>query len=132
MRRLHFPGPRPAEHHGPRHRRRRVQRDLPGPGRSLTEQHRLEDRAVFPHLRKSQRGLQAVLDRLDEEHRTIHFLLSDVDRALVHLARNPGDHGPITAAIDVLTDTVLSHFAYEERELLGPLARFGFFRNRPK
>ncbi|MGW3628442.1 hemerythrin domain-containing protein [Streptomyces sp. NPDC000880] len=100
--------------------------------RSLTEHHRLEDRSIFPHLRRSQRNLQAVLDRLDEEHRTIHSLLTDVDRALVHLARNPGDYVPITAAVDLLTDTVLSHFAYEERELLGPLARFGLSRGRQR
>jgi hypothetical protein len=29
-------------------------------------------------------------------------------------------------AIDLLTDTLLSHLAYEERELIGPLARHGF------
>ncbi len=100
--------------------------------RSLTEHHRLEDRSIFPHLRRSQRNLQAVLDRLDEEHHTIHALLTDVDRALVRLARNPGDYVPITAAVDLLTDTVLSHFAYEERELLGPLARFGYSRSRQR
>lgn len=33
----------------------------------------------------------------------------------------------MTEAIDLLTDTLLSHFAYEERELVGPLARHGFF-----
>ena len=26
-----------------------------------------------------------------------------------------------------MTDTLLSHFAYEERELLGPLARHGMY-----
>ena len=84
--------------------------------RSLAEHHRLEDRTVFPHLRRSERSLQPALDRLDKEHRTIHTLLKDVDRALVHLARNPGDHAPVTQAINLLTDAVLSHFAYEERE----------------
>jgi hypothetical protein len=28
--------------------------------------------------------------------------------------------------MDVLTDALLSHFAYEERELIEPLARFGY------
>jgi hypothetical protein len=28
--------------------------------------------------------------------------------------------------VDLLTDTLLSHLAYEERELIGPLARHGF------
>ena len=30
--------------------------------------------------------------------------------------------------VDLLTDTLLSHLAYEERELLHPLARHGFYR----
>ena len=29
-------------------------------------------------------------------------------------------------AVDLLTDTLLSHLSYEERELIGPLARHGF------
>jgi hypothetical protein len=41
--------------------------------------------------------------------------------------QHPADLGPVTETIDVLTDTLLSHFAYEERELVGPLARHGFF-----
>lgn len=28
--------------------------------------------------------------------------------------------------MDLLTDTLLSHLSYEERELLGPLARHAF------
>lgn len=59
------------------------------------------------------------------DHRA--HLLESVDTALVHLARHPTDYGPITEAVDLLTDTLLSHFAYEERELVGPLARFGFY-----
>jgi hypothetical protein len=29
-------------------------------------------------------------------------------------------------AVDLLTDTLLSHLSYEERELVEPLARLGF------
>ena len=29
-------------------------------------------------------------------------------------------------ALDLLTDTLLSHLSYEERELIEPLARHGF------
>jgi hypothetical protein len=28
--------------------------------------------------------------------------------------------------VDLLSDTLLSHLSYEERELVEPLARFGF------
>jgi hemerythrin-like domain-containing protein len=95
--------------------------------RSVTRHHGMEDAAVFPHLRSRQRDLTAVLDRLDQEHHAIHDLLESVDAALVHLADHPGDYGPLTEAVDLLTDTLLSHFAYEEHELIAPLARYGFF-----
>ena len=94
---------------------------------ALTGHHGMEDEAIFPHLRRSQPDLTGVLDRLDSEHLAIHDLLEQVDAALVHLAQHPTDYGPITEAVDLLTDTLLSHFAYEERELAGPLARFGMY-----
>jgi hypothetical protein len=49
------------------------------------------------------------------------------DAALVQLVQHPADLDPVTEAIDLLTDTLLSHFAYEESELAGPLARYGFY-----
>lgn len=94
---------------------------------ALTEHHGTEDAAIFPHLRRSQDSLQDVLDRLDAEHHAIADVLEDIDAALIHLVQHPADLGPVTEAIDLLTDTLLSHFAYEERELVGPLARHGFF-----
>jgi hypothetical protein len=30
-------------------------------------------------------------------------------------------------ALDLLSDTLLSHLSYEERELIEPLARLGFY-----
>ncbi|HEX6345620.1 hemerythrin domain-containing protein [Umezawaea sp.] len=94
---------------------------------SLTQHHGMETEQVFPHLRRSQRDLAEVLDRLTEEHHAIHTVLEGVDGALIRLADDPTDFGPITEAVDLLTDTVLSHFAYEERELVAPLSRHGFF-----
>ena len=94
---------------------------------ALTEHHGTEDAAIFPHLRQSQHNLRDVLDRLDTEHHAIHDVLGEIDAALIHLVQHPADLGPVTEAIDLLTDTLLSHFAYEERELVGPLARHGFF-----
>jgi hypothetical protein len=94
---------------------------------SLTEHHGTEDAAIFPHLRQSQPNLRDVLDRLDTEHHAIRDVLEEIDAALIHLVQHPADLGPVTEVIDLLTDTLLSHFAYEERELVGPLARHGFF-----
>ena len=54
-------------------------------------------------------------------------MLEELDTALVHLVQHPGDLRRLDDALDLLADTLLSHFAYEERELVAPLARFGFF-----
>jgi hypothetical protein len=94
---------------------------------SVTEHHSIETGSVFPHLRRRQQSLHDVLDRLDAEHHVIGEVLEEIDAALVQLARNPTELGPITEAVDLLTDTMLSHFAYEERELITPLAQYGFY-----
>ncbi len=94
--------------------------------RVVTHHHGLEDAAVFPRLRARERELSPVLDRLQEEHRVIHQVLDSVDRALVAFIGSPGDLTELQEAADLLSDTLLSHLAYEERELLEPLARYGF------
>ena len=96
--------------------------------RVVAQHHTLEDRSVFPHLRRSDPALAPVIDRLEEEHETIADLLERVDRALVTLVSD-GDRGidAVQGAIDLLTDALLSHFSYEERELIEPLARYGLY-----
>jgi Luciferase-like monooxygenase/Hemerythrin HHE cation binding domain len=95
--------------------------------RIVTQHHSLEDVAVFPYLRARDNGLGPVLDRLREEHRVIHGVLDTVDRALVNYISQSGDTSELADAGDLLTDTLLSHLAYEERELIDPLARYGFY-----
>ena len=101
--------------------------------RIVTGHHTLEDRSVFTHLRRRDPDLGKVLDRLSEEHVVIHDVLEQVDDALVGLVGAPSYGADATAALDelqraldLLTDTLLSHLAYEERELIPPLARYGF------
>jgi alkanesulfonate monooxygenase SsuD/methylene tetrahydromethanopterin reductase-like flavin-dependent oxidoreductase (luciferase family) len=96
--------------------------------RVVTQHHTLEDRSVFPHLRGSDPALAPVIDRLEEEHVTIADLLERVDQALVALVAPGGDGiAKVNATVDLLTDALLSHFSYEERELIEPLARHGFY-----
>jgi hypothetical protein len=95
--------------------------------RVVTQHHTLEDEGIFPHLRRSDPSLAPVVDRLVEEHHLIHAVLEGVDRALVELVGKPGDHTRLREAVDLMTDTLLSHFSYEERTLLGPLARHGMY-----
>jgi len=94
--------------------------------RIVTGHHGLEDEAIFPHLRR-ERPLAPVVDRLAEEHVVIHGVLEGVDRALADHLRQPEDFSGVEAALDLLSDTLLSHLAYEERELVEPLARLGFY-----
>ncbi len=93
----------------------------------VTAHHGMEDQAIFPHLRGSDPGLAPVIDRLQAEHVVIHEVMQDVDRVLVNLVASPGDFGEVEEAVDALADTLLSHLAYEEREIMEPLSRFGFY-----
>jgi hemerythrin-like domain-containing protein len=97
--------------------------------RVVNGHHSLEDSGIFPHLKRSEPGVAAVVDRLAEEHLVIHGLLDGVDRALVDLVQDEtGDAvDGVARAIERLADALLSHLAYEERELRGPLARHGFY-----
>ena len=101
--------------------------------RIVTGHHTLEDRSIFPHLRR--RGPAAAarcVDRLEEEHEVIHDVLEQVDRRAGRPGRRRATRVEATRldelqrAVDLLTDTLLSHLSYEERELLHPLARHGF------
>ncbi|EXG81282.1 LLM class flavin-dependent oxidoreductase [Cryptosporangium arvum] len=91
--------------------------------RVVTTHHTLEDTALFPRLRRADAGLTPVVDRLAAEHVVIHDVLERVDRALVGLVTDEKDIDQVRAEVDLLSDTLLSHLAYEERELVEPLAR---------
>lgn len=95
--------------------------------RIVTGHHTLEDRSIFPHLRAAAPEVAPVIDRLEQEHHVIAGVLEDVDRALVALVEDAGRVGELQDAMDLLTDTLLSHLAYEERELSHPLAAHGFY-----
>ncbi len=97
--------------------------------RILTGHHTLEDRSIFPHLRHAEPGLAPVIDRLEREHEVIHDLLERLDEALVAMVTADGMPpalAELSGALDLLTDALLSHLSYEERQLLAPLAAHGF------
>jgi hypothetical protein len=61
------------------------------------------------------------------EHAAIHGVIERVDRALVAFVGDPATAADLWAAVDLLTDSLLSHLSYEERELVEPLSRLGFW-----
>jgi len=88
--------------------------------------HTIEDTSLFTGLRRLDGRLAPVTVRLSEEHHVIAGLLSRVDAALVALVTDPVRGMPaVGAAVDLLTDALLSHLSYEEQQLLEPLARLG-------
>jgi alkanesulfonate monooxygenase SsuD/methylene tetrahydromethanopterin reductase-like flavin-dependent oxidoreductase (luciferase family) len=93
----------------------------------VAQHHGLEDDAIFPHLARSDPRLAPVIERLTEEHLVIHDAIQEVDRALVDHINRPDDFDGLQAAIDFLTDALLSHLSYEEDEIVEPLARLGFY-----
>jgi hypothetical protein len=95
--------------------------------RMVTMHHGIEDRAVFPHLRQFDSRLAPVVGRLEEDHGVIHGLIEHLDRALAGYTRGEQGGEALSAAVDSLTDALRSHLSYEERELVEPLARWGFF-----
>ena len=96
--------------------------------RVVAGHHTLEDRSVFPHLRRGDPRLAGVIDRLEAEHDVITELIDRVDGALVAMVGpDPGGIQAVRAVVDLLADALLSHLSYEEQELVEPLARLGFY-----
>ena len=95
--------------------------------RFVTGHHGLEDRSVFPHLRRSDPALTPVLDRLESEHLVIHDVLEQLDEALVGLVSGDSGTAELKRVVDLLSSTLLEHLAYEESELVTALDRHGFY-----
>lgn len=95
--------------------------------RLVATHHTIETSSMFPHLRRSDPSLGPVLDRLDEEHHTIHGLLEDVDRALVAVVSGPEALPGLRAAVERLAASLTEHLGYEEEQLVPALDRYGFY-----
>lgn len=94
--------------------------------RVVTTHHTIEDVSMFPRLKHLEPRIAPVVDRLQEEHLVIHDVLEQVDAALVAMVGDPDqDLSRVQRAVDLLTDVLLSHLAYEEQQLVEPLARHG-------
>jgi hypothetical protein len=85
--------------------------------------HRAESVLLFPALRRANPELSPVVDQLEADHARVAVLLDDVTGAAGNLADDdgPGARRKLSAALQVLSDVLLAHLAYEEENIAGTL-----------
>ncbi|TMR96677.1 LLM class flavin-dependent oxidoreductase [Nonomuraea basaltis] len=93
--------------------------------RLLTVHHTIEDEGVLPALLERDSALAPVIKKLEQEHEVIAELLARLDEACVELLRSPARIDRVRQRADRLAAVLSSHFAYEEEELVEPIARLG-------
>jgi hypothetical protein len=88
--------------------------------------HRLEDRALFPELRRVNPALGPVVDRLQEDHRRVAGLLEDVESAAAALEGEdtPEIRAAVAEALEALASHLLAHLELEEESVAETLRRW--------
>jgi hypothetical protein len=86
--------------------------------------HHAEDVLLFPVLRRANRSLGAVVDRLEADHRKVSELLDAVEASAVSLTNDDSsaNRRRVSDALDELADQLLEHLDYEELNA-GPTLR---------
>jgi hemerythrin-like domain-containing protein len=84
--------------------------------------HTIEDAALFPMVRKHDPSLHSIVDRLEEDHLTVHHITERIAAVAGKVAIDSTDESrsQLVAALTELEEHLLSHLAFEE-ESLGPL-----------
>jgi hypothetical protein len=84
--------------------------------------HTIEDAALFPMVRRHDPSLGRVVDRLEEDHLTVHHITERIAAVAGQLERDPSNacRGELVRALLELEEHLLAHLAFEE-ESLGPL-----------
>ncbi len=84
--------------------------------------HTIEDAAIFPMVRKHDPSLNRVVDRLEEDHLTVHHITERIAAAADEVAAvaSGGSRSQLVEALTELEKHLLAHLALEE-ESLGPL-----------
>ena len=91
--------------------------------RTVATHHAIEDHRMFPDMAAAEPALSPVIDRLQAEHLVIAGLLERLDLTLVAMVSAGTGLDDLRAAAARLSRVLLSHLAYEEEQLLGPLGR---------
>jgi hypothetical protein len=94
--------------------------------RFVHHHHRLEDRALFPELRRVNPSLGPVVDRLQEDHRRVAVLLEAVEAAVENLdgEDTPAVRLAVASALEALAGHLLAHLELEEESVAETLRRW--------
>jgi hypothetical protein len=84
--------------------------------RFVHSHHHAESVMLFPALRRASPDLGPVIDKLESDHARVSDLLDDVEAASGELAAREhlATRRRLTLALQVLSDELLAHLAYEE------------------
>jgi iron-sulfur cluster repair protein YtfE (RIC family) len=84
--------------------------------------HTLEDAALFPMVRKHDPSLNTVVDRLEEDHLTVHHITERIaaEAGRVAVDGSEANRAELVRELTELEQHLLSHLDFEE-ESLGPL-----------
>ena len=84
--------------------------------------HMIEDAALFPLVRKHDPSLSRVVDRLEEDHLTVHRITERIAAVAGEVATDPSgaSRDRLVEALTELEEHLLGHLALEEASL-GPL-----------
>jgi iron-sulfur cluster repair protein YtfE (RIC family) len=85
----------------------------------LHSHHGGEDDLLFPAVRRAAPHLDAVMDRLESDHREVASLLAEIEALADDLEREPARHA-LVDVLNRLSAELLEHLAYEE-ETIGPV-----------
>jgi hypothetical protein len=85
---------------------------------ALAGHHQGEDGGLFPELAARHPALRPVIAKLTQDHELIAALLRQLEQALAADA----PPGALERQLDGIAAIMESHFRYEERQLLAPLA----------
>jgi len=81
--------------------------------------HTLEDRHLFPALRRSNPALGPVVDRLEADHRRVAEYLKEIEAAADELVAEDTGEGRerLIGSLNSLAEHLLAHLAYEEENI---------------
>ncbi len=84
--------------------------------------HTIEDAALFPAVRRLEPSLNRVVDRLEEDHLTVHHITDRIAAVaeMVVTDTSGESRSELVEALNSLETHLLSHLAFEE-DSLGPL-----------